>query len=140
MRRSSASMAAMALMLLPSAATGSGGVRLGHTEPATVPYLCSDGATATVVYRGGSDFQHAEAMVSHDGRTFDLRAAPTLYGVRYRGEAEGGPALAWSLHGEEAVLSEAPEADSYTRPERELLRCVRVRGAAAPVPHSAASH
>ena len=139
MKRSSALMAVLALSALHSAALGSGGARLGRAEPATVPYLCSDGATATVVYRGGSDFQHAEAMVSHDGRTFDLRAAPTLYGVRYRGEAEGGPSLAWSLRGEEAVLSEAPEADSYTRAERELLRCVRVRGAAVQ-PHDAASH
>ena len=72
-------------------------------------------------------------------RTFDLRAAPTLYGVRYRGEATSGPALAWSLRGEEAVLSEAPEADSYVRAERELLRCVRVRGAMAAA-HNAESH
>ena len=47
-----------------------------------------------------------------------------------------GPALAWSLRGEEAVLSEAPEADSYTRPERELLRCIRVRGALATAAHA----
>ena len=141
MRRSSAWMAAAALAGLPSIAMASGGVRLGHSEPATVPYLCSDGGTARVVYRGGNDFQHARALVSHDGRTFDLRAAPTLYGVRYRGEAEGGSTLAWSLRGEEAVLSEAPEADSYTRAERELLRCIRVRGAgAATEPHPSTSH
>ena len=141
MRRSSAWMAGAALAGLPSMAMASGGVRLGHSEPPTVPYLCSDGGTASVVYRGGSDFGHAQALVTHDGRTLDLRAAPTLYGVRYRGEAEGGSLLAWSLRGEEAVLSEAPEADSYTRAERELLRCIRVRGASSgPEPHRSASH
>ena len=139
MRRSSAWMAAAALIALPSAAIGSGGVRFGPSEPPTVPYLCSDGHTATVVYRGGSDFRHAQARVSHHGRTLELRAAPTLYGVRYRGDADGG-SLAWSLRGEEAVLSEAPEPDSYTRAERELLRCVRVRGGSTPEPHADASH
>jgi hypothetical protein len=129
MIRSSAFLVVAGLTALPSTAIGSGGVRLGASEPPIVPYLCSDGGTASVVYRGGSDFHHAQALVSHDGRTFSLRAAPTLYGVRYRGESEGGPALAWSLRGEEAVLSEAPEADSYTRTERELLRCIRIRGA-----------
>ena len=139
MRRSSAFLIAAALAALPSAAMASGGVRLGQSEPPTVPYLCSDGHTATVVYRGGSDFRHAQALVSHHGRTFDLRAAPTLYGVRYRGEADGA-SLAWSLRGEEAMLSEAPEPDSYTRTERELLRCIRVRGGAAPEPRADASH
>ena len=140
MRRSSAWVAAAALVALPSMATGSGSVPAGKAEPPTIPYLCSDGQTASVVYRGGSDFRHAQALVSHDGRTFDLRAAPTLYGVRYRGQADGGPALAWSLRGEEAVLSEAPDADSYVRAERELLRCIRVRGALAADRHAADSH
>lgn len=140
MRRSSAAWIAVSLSALSSMATGSGSVPAGKAGPPTIPYLCSDGQTASVVYRGGSDFRHAQALVSHDGRTFDLRAAPTLYGVRYRGQADGGPALAWSLRGEEAVLSEAPEADSYVRAERELLRCVRVRGAMTADRHNADSH
>ena len=138
MKPSSAWCAAM-LIALPSIAMGSGTAPAGKAEPPVVPYLCSDGQTATVLYRSGNDFQHASALVTHQGQVFDLRAAPTLYGVRYRSEAPGATAMAWSLRGEEAVLSEAPEADSYTRAERELLRCVRVRGAAPLEPHGGES-
>ena len=132
MRRSSAWIA-LALLPLPSLAFGSGTPPPGKAEPAIIPYLCSDGHQASVIYQSGSDYRHAKALVSHEGRTFEMRAAPTLYGVRYRTEAavQAGPALAWSLRGEQATLTEAPEADSYTRTERELLRCTRVRGAAA---------
>jgi hypothetical protein len=140
MKRSSAWIAAAALIALPSMAMGSGSAPVGKAAPATVPYLCSDGQTASVVYRSGSDFLHARAIVTHQGQVFDLQAAPTLYGARYRGETPGATALAWSLRGEEAVLSEAPEADSYTRAERELLRCVRVRGAPAAESHGSDSH
>ena len=131
---------ALALLALPSLASGSGTAPAGKAEPPIVPYLCSDGHTASVIYRSGSDFRHARALVTHDGRTVEMQAAPTLYGVRYRSDASAEPALAWSLRGEQAVLSEAPEADSYTRPERELLRCVRVRGALAAETHGADSH
>ena len=133
----SSTLFAVALMALPSIAVGSGTSPAGKAMPPVVPYLCSDGQAANVVYTSGNDFQHARAYVTHDGRTIALRAAPTLYGVRYRtaSTAEAGPALAWSLRGEQATLSEAPEADSYTRPERELLRCVRLRGALAADSH-----
>ena len=67
-----------------------------------------------------------------DGHAYELEAAPTLYGVRYRGPGEGeGPPLAWTLRGEEAWLTEAPAEDSYAGEERTLARCVRVRGAYA---------
>jgi hypothetical protein len=133
MRRSSAWIAAV-LLAVPSISFGSSGPTPGKASPAIVPYLCSDGHTANVVYESGNDFLHARARLELDGRNFELRAAPTLYGVRYRtaDASEGGAPLAWSLRGEQAVLSEAPEADSYTRQERELVRCIRVRGAAAP--------
>jgi hypothetical protein len=131
---------ALALLALPSLASGSGTAPAGKAEPQIVPYLCSDGQTAGVIYRGGSDFRQARALVTHDGRTLAMQAAPTLYGVRYRSEAPAEPALAWSLRGEQAVLSEAPEVDSYTRPERELLRCVRVRGALAAQTHGPDTH
>ena len=134
MRRSSIWIAA-ALLAAPSIAFGFNTPPAGKAAPAVVPYLCSDGHTANVIYESGNDFVHASARLDYDGRTVELRAAPTLYGVRYRtAEAtEGGAPLAWSLRGEQAVLSEAPEADSYTRAEHELARCIRVRGAAAPV-------
>ena|SRR5687768_80532 len=125
---------AATLIAIPSISYGSGTPPPGKAAPAIVPYSCSDGHTANVIYESGSDFRLARAVVSHEGRDFEMRAAPTLYGVRYRTAAavEGESALAWSLRGEQAVLSEAPETDSYTRPERELLRCVRMRGAPAP--------
>lgn len=106
-----------------------------HTGPAIVPYLCGDGHVAEVVYDSGNDYVHARARVTYDGRTIEMTAAPTLYGVRYRGEAAAGATpLAWSLRGEEGVLSEAPTDMSYIAPEHELARCARVRegGAAAP--------
>ena len=54
-----------------------------------------------------------------------MRAAPTLYGTRYR--ADGAPALAWSLRGDEGRLTESPDAMSYAGDEQELARCARVR-------------
>ena len=142
MKRSSA-WVAVALLAIPSLAFGSSTPPPGKAAPPVVPYLCSDGHAASVIYESGSDYRHAKAVVTHEGRTFEMQAAPTLYGVRYRTEAsaEGGPALAWSLRGEQALLTEAPEADSYARQERELLRCVRVRGAlATEAPASGESH
>lgn len=121
--------AAAALLAIPSLGFGYSTPPPAKSGPPVVPYLCSDGRPASVVYESGNDFVHAKALVTWDGRTLELEAAPTLYGVRYRAE-EGEPPLAWSLRGEEAWLTEAPEADSYTREERELARCIRLRGAA----------
>ena len=129
MRRSSAWLAA-ALAAVPSVAFGFNTPAAEETGPAVVPYLCSDGQTANVLYESGSDYLHARARIEHDGRTVELNAAPTLYGVRYRAASADSPILAWSLRGEQAVLTEAPDADSYTREEHELLRCIRVRGGA----------
>ena len=96
MRRSSAWIA-VALLAIPSMSFGSGTPPPGKAEPAIVPYLCSDGHTASVVYQGGSDYRLAKAVVSHEGRSFEMRAAPTLYGVRYRTaaavEGESGSGL-----------------------------------------------
>jgi hypothetical protein len=120
----------MILLATPAIVFSSGTPTVGKAEPATVPYLCSGGETATVIYESGSDYQHAKALVSFDGRTVEMRAAPTLYGVRYRAESvEGGAPLAWSLRGEEAWLTEAPDDESYTRQEQALTRCIRLRGA-----------
>ena len=132
MRHLSAWLAA-AWLAVPSLALGSSTPTPGKAEPPVVPYECSDGRTATVIYRSGSDYRHATALVTYDGQTLEMRAAPTLYGVRYRSNAGGEdePALAWSLRGEEARLTEAPEDDSYTGQEREIVRCVRLRTAAS---------
>ena len=136
MKRSSAWIAVI-LLGIPSLAVGSGAPTPGKVEPQIVRYLCSDGHIANVVYQHGSDYRLAKATVSHEGHSYEMRSAPTLYGVRYRtlAAAEGSSPLAWSLRGEEAVLSEAPSDDSYTRPERELLRCTRLRGAAPDQAH-----
>ena len=53
---------AVSLLALPAIALGSGTPPGGKAEPPVVPYLCSDGRTAGVVYRSGSDFQHAKAL------------------------------------------------------------------------------
>ena len=123
---------ALILLAAPSVLIGSSGGGRVKSGPAIIPYQCSDGHPANVVYESGSDYLHARALVAHDGRTFDMRAAPTLYGVRYRteGSDEGGRPMAWSLRGEEAWLTEAPDADSYTRDETAIARCARLRGIA----------
>ncbi len=120
-----------ALLAFPAALSASGTPAPGKAEPAVVPYLCDGGRTAGVVYRGGSDYLHASALVAFDGRRFEMRSAPTLSGIRYRGDAggDGAAALAWSLRGEEARLTESPAEDSYVEGEREIARCVRLRGA-----------
>ena len=121
---------AAALLASSSLAAASGSPAPGNSGPAPIPYLCSDGHSATVVYESGSDYGHARALVTYEGRTIEMRAAPTLYGVRYRADAsEGGTPLAWSLRGEEAWLTEAPEEESYTRQEHAVARCIRLRGA-----------
>ncbi len=130
MRRISACVAA-ALLATPTLVSSFSTPPPGKAAPPVVPYLCSDGRPASVIYESGSNYRHAKARLTYDGRTIELRSAPTLSGVRYRSEADGehGPALAWSLRGEEAWLTESPDEESYTRQERELARCVRVRAA-----------
>ena len=122
----------VAVLAAPALAFASSTPPPAKAGPATVPYLCDGGRAASVVYESGSDYQHARALVTLDGQTLEMRSAPTLYGVRYRAEAgqDGASPLAWSLHGEEARLTEAPDEDSYARQERELARCIRVRGMA----------
>jgi len=124
---------AATLFAVPTIVSGYSSAPPPKAGPAIVPYLCNGGQPANVVYESGSDYIHARALVTYDGRTVAMRAAPTLYGVRYRtdGTADGGQSLAWSLRGEEAWLTEAPAADSYTRQERALANCVRLRGAYA---------
>lgn len=121
--------AVAALLAIPALAVAYSGPTAVKSGPPVIPYLCDGGRSASVVYESGSDFRHAKALVTLEGRTVELVAAPTLYGVRYRSDG-GAPALAWTLRGEEAWLTEAPEEDSYTGDERPLARCVRVRGAA----------
>ena len=124
---------AAAMLAFPAALIGSSTPAPGKAEPAIVPYLCADGRPASVVYESGSDYLHARALVTYYGRTVAMRSAPTLYGVRYRGQSgeDGAASLAWSLRGEQAWLTESPDEESYTREEREIARCVRLRGAAA---------
>jgi hypothetical protein len=122
--------AALALLTIPTLGFGSSGGGRVKSGPPTIPYLCHDGRSydgreATVIYQNGSDYLHAKALVTYEGRTTEMRAAPALYGVRYRTEAQ--PAMAWSLRGEDAWLTESPDADGYTRQEREIARCIRLR-------------
>ena len=130
---------ALALLALPSVAIALNTPTAEETGPPVVPYLCSDGHSANVIYESGNDYIHARARVEHEGHSYELEAAPTLYGVRYRtaSATEGGETVAWTLRDEQAVLSIAPDADSYTREEQELLRCSRLRGGA---PAAAEAH
>ena len=124
-----------ALLSIPAIAFGYSGPTAVKSGPPVIPYLCDGGRTASVVYESGSNFQHAKAKVTLDGRTVELRSAPTLYGSRYRGAGETGTTLAWTLRGEQAWLTESPDEDSYAGEEQPLANCTRLRGA-APVPEA----
>ena len=96
----------------------------GHSfepRPAGIPYVCTGGSTARIVYEGGGYFPRARARLSYDGREIALSAVPPTYGLRY--VSEGEPILIWSTQGEQARLSEMA-ADGA---EREIARCTRVR-------------
>lgn len=120
--------AVAALLSIPAIAFGFSGPTAVKSGPPVVSYQCDGGRAASVVYESGSDYLHAKANVTLGGRTLELRSAPTLYGVRYR-ERRDGPALAWTIRGEQAWLTESPDPDSYAGEEHRLASCVRVRGA-----------
>lgn len=111
--------------VLLSGYSGGGRVKSG---PATVPYLCDGGRQASAIYEHGGDYQHAKVMLTFEGSTTELEAAPTLYGMRYASEAT--PALVWSVRGENALLAEAGNREDVTDEGRPIARCVRLRGAA----------
>ncbi len=125
-------LAATILVAIPAIASAFSTPPPAKAGPAIVPYLCSEGVAASAMYENGSGSRHARALVTYRGETVALDQAPTLYGVRYRAASPSGTTLAWSLRGEEAWLTESPDADGYTREERAIARCVRLRGAAAP--------
>ena len=127
--------AALALLALPAIGFGFSTPPPGKSGPPVVPYLCNEGRQASVVYESGSDYIHARALVTIDGRTIEMRAAPALYGVRYRSEA-AAESLAWSIRGEQAWLTESPDADGYAGEEHALAYCTRLRGTPPPASES----
>jgi len=112
-----------------SAASGGGRVA---NSPAVVPYVCEDGRQASAIYEHGGDYLHAKVLLTFEGRTTELEAAPTLYGVRYRSEpsAEEPRTLLWSLRGERAALAETSDPNDVTSDGRPIARCTRLRTAA----------
>jgi len=119
----------------------SGGGRVANS-PAAVPYVCEDGRQASAIYEHGGDYLHAKVLLTFDGRTTELEAAPTLYGVRYRGEpsAEEPRALVWSLRGERAALAEVADPHDVASEGRPIARCTRLRTAAVSAPAGEAGH
>lgn len=110
----------------------SGPGRLAAT-PAIVPYVCEDGRQVAAIYESGGDHRHAKVLVTYEGRTTELEAAPTLYGRRYLSEpsTEEPRHLMWSLRGEHGALAEATAPEDVTDAGRPIARCTRVRGAVA---------
>lgn len=140
MNRSSPITAAMLIgaALMLSGYSGGGRVVSG---PAIVPYVCEDGRPISAIYEHGGDFLHAKVLITYDGRTTELEAAPTLYGIRYTGEAgEGGQPLAWSLRGERAWLSEVTDAADVANPGRPIAQCTRQRSTGGEAGHSEGEH
>lgn len=105
-----------------------GGGRVA-ASPATVPYVCEGGGSVSAIYKNGGDFLHAKVLLTYDGRTTELDAAPTLYGIRYASaaSAESPQALAWSIRGERAWLSEIADPADVTNEGRPIAQCARVR-------------
>ena len=125
--KASATCAAAALVGAALLLSGYSGPTAVKSGPPVIPYLCEDGRPATAVYLHGGDYRYAKVKLTYDGHTTELRAAPAVTGMRYRGEAgaEGSHALVWSVRGEEANLAEAHDSE-----DRPIARCVRVRSAA----------
>lgn len=110
----------------------SGGGRVANAPP-VIPYVCEGGRQASAIYEHGGDYLHAKVKLTFDGRTTELEAAPTLYGVRYRSEpsATEPRALLWSIRGETAALAEATDPHDISGEGRPIARCTRLRTAAA---------
>ncbi len=106
-----------------------GGGRVA-SSPATVPYVCQNGQAASAIYENGGDYLHAKVLLTYDGRTTELEAAPTQFGVRYTAApAEGGDRfLSWSLQGEQAFLTEVADPEDVTTPGSPIAQCMRQRG------------
>jgi len=110
--------------------------------PAIVPYTCEDGRQVAAIYESGGDHSHAKVLVTYEGRTIELEAAPTLYGRRYLSEpgATEPRHLMWSLRGEHAALSEATAPEDVADAGRPIARCTRVRGSVPTAAHSPGEH
>jgi Membrane-bound lysozyme-inhibitor of c-type lysozyme len=111
-------------------------------QPPVVPYVCEDGRPALAIYESGGDYLHAHVQLTYDGRTTELEAAPTLYGMRYRSAegAGGGQAMVWSVRGEEGRLAETGNPDDVTDEGRQIARCTRLRSAGGTRTASAEGH
>jgi hypothetical protein len=139
MIRSSALAGPVLLGIAFSLSAYSGGGRVANS-PAVVPYQCEGGQTASAIYENGSDFRHAKVLLTHGGRTTELEAAPTLYGIRYRHEPSASDSrhLIWAVWGERAWLSEATEPYRSDSEGQRLLTCHRQRGGTSA--HNDAAH
>jgi membrane-bound inhibitor of C-type lysozyme len=106
-----------------------GGGRVA-SSPATVPYVCQNGQAASAIYENGGDFLHAKVLLTYDGRTTELEAAPTQLGIRYTAAPAAGNAqvLSWSLQGEQAFLTEVADPEDVVTPGRPIAQCLRQRG------------
>lgn len=106
----------------------SGGGRVANA-PATVSYVCQGGQPATAIYENGGDFLHAKVLLTYDGRTTELEAAPTQLGIRYAAAPAGNAQfLSWSLQGEQAFLTEVADPEDVVTPGRPIAQCMRQRG------------
>lgn len=140
MIRSSALACSALIGIAFSLSAYSGGGRVA-ASPAVVPYACEGGGTASAIYENGSNFRLAKVLLTVDGRTTELEAAPTLYGMRYRHEPSASDPrnLIWAVWGERAWLSEGTEPYASDREGQRLLNCHRQRGGAAAA-HNEAAH
>ena len=138
-RSSALTCSALVSIALALSAYSGGGGRVANS-PAVVPYTCEGGGTASAIYENGSNFRLAKVLLTVDGRTTELEAAPTLYGMRYHHEQSSSDPrnLIWAVWGERAWLSEGTEPYASDREGRRLLSCHRQRGAASP--NSEAAH
>ncbi len=117
----------------------SGGGRVANA-PATISYLCEDGRPATAIYENGGDFLHARMLLTYDGRTTELEAAPTQLGIRYAAAPAGSAqVLSWSLQGEQAFLTEVANPEDVVTPGRPIAQCMRQR-AMETASHSEGEH
>jgi heat shock protein HslJ len=102
-----------------------GGAVLAELASGSERCACDFGKTLLVHY-DNADPQRAEAWLSHDGRSWRLRAVPAASGARYAVNAgrSAGRALEWSTKGDEGLLREGP-AGSASDGWEAVARCRR---------------
>ncbi|HET7794062.1 MAG TPA: META domain-containing protein [Rhizobacter sp.] len=104
-----------------------GGNALAEFTSGSERFSC-DGGKPVLVHYDNTNPQQPQAMLVFEGKSYQMRSAPTASGARYVVEKGRSPdmSLEWVSKGAEGLLMEAPLSDAR-KPEdlKTLARCTR---------------